>query len=103
MGNCLSECFYKLLFRNKYQRIDSTPLVQENYFSYTNPIYYRIPPKTRQELLEHYKTLDKFRPSAEVKKLQRKKKLLKKKKKKKKIHTFSIFGKRRVNNTNSKN
>ena len=95
MGNCFGECLERLFFWNRYKRINEMPLLQEDYFSYTNPIYAKKTPRTHHELLKHYKVLDKFKPRG----LNKKKKKIKRNKKRK-IHNFSIFGKKRVNNKN---
>jgi hypothetical protein len=77
MGNCFGECLERLFLWNRYKRINEIPLLHEDYFSYINPIYTKKTPRTRYELLQYYKTLDKFRPSVvnkRIKKVKRKKK-----------------------------
>lgn len=98
MGNICNrfkECLYVLFYgRMSNDKPEKVKLLQEDYFVYNNPILSIPKPKTNKELLEYYKVLKKFENS---KRKPRKQTKPKKIKKKKRIHSLSIFGKKKIN------
>ena len=99
MGNCLYQTFRRV-FCKCNRSDDRVLLLQDDHFSYTNPIYNKVEPKTHYELLKNYKTLNNFRSKKKVKKTKRK--IFKRGNifKKRKINSFSIISKKKTNYKN---